>query len=63
MSKKTTKPTPTPDTRSQRQKFIDKARELETDDRPEVFDRTLERIARAPVAKGKPPPTKRKSRS
>jgi hypothetical protein len=42
-----------PDTRTQRQKFIDKARELETDDRAEVFDRTLTTLAKAPVAKTK----------
>ncbi|MBS0253454.1 MAG: DNA-binding protein [Proteobacteria bacterium] len=42
-----------PDTRTQRQKFIDKARELETDDRAEVFDRTLSTLAKAPVAKKK----------
>jgi hypothetical protein len=47
-----TKPAPK-DTRSQRQKFIDKARELETDDSPEAFDRALTTLAKAPVSKAK----------
>lgn len=48
------------DTRSQRQKFIDKAREIETDDSPDVFDRVLKRVASAPVPKDKKPAGKRK---
>lgn len=44
------------DIRTQRQKFIDKARELETDD--EGFDRVLRAIATAP--KGKTPAPKSK---
>ncbi|MBY0561560.1 hypothetical protein [Hyphomicrobium sp.] len=48
-----------PDTRTQRQKFIDKARELETDDRPEAFDRALGAIAKA--APAKPTPAKKPS--
>jgi len=54
---------PNSDTRTQRQKFIDKARELETDDRPEAFDRALSAIANAAPAKPttakKPAPKKR----
>lgn len=42
-----------PDTRTQRQKFIDKARELETDDSPEAFDRALKVLAKSPVTKTK----------
>lgn len=42
-----------PDTRTQRQKFIDKARELETDERPEAFNRVVTTLAKAPVAKKK----------
>lgn len=40
-------------TRTQHQKFIDKARELETDDSPEAFDRALKALAKAPIAKTK----------
>ena len=42
-----------PDTRTQRQKFIDKARELETDESPEAFDRALKALAKAPIGKAK----------
>ncbi|RUO98026.1 DNA-binding protein [Hyphomicrobium sp.] len=49
-----------PDTRTQKQKFIDKARELETDDRPEVFDRVLSAIAKAPPPAAKTAAKKRK---
>jgi hypothetical protein len=45
-----------PDIRTQRQKFIDKARELETDDSKETFDRTLKAIATAPIKAKKPTP-------
>jgi hypothetical protein len=41
------------DTRTQRQKFIDKARELETDESPEAFNRVVTTLAKAPVAKTK----------
>jgi hypothetical protein len=41
------------DTRTQRQKFIDKARELGTDDSERTFERTLTAIASAPMAKAK----------
>ena len=44
---------PNQDPRTQRQKFIDKARELQTDDNPEAFDRALKTLAKAPVAKTK----------
>ena len=44
----------TDDGKTQRQKFIDKARELETDDSKEAFERTLKVIASAP------PPAKAK---
>jgi hypothetical protein len=50
----------TDDVRTQRQKFIDKARELETDDRKETFERTLKMIATAPPAKAKKPPAKKR---
>lgn len=45
------KPTPKPETdnRTQRQKFIDKARELETDN--DAFEKNLKAIATAPVKK------------
>ena len=52
--------TVTPDTRTQRRKFIDKARELGTDDRAETFDRTLLAIATAPPQKPKKAAAKRK---
>lgn len=42
-----------PDPRTQRQKFIDKARELETDESPEAFERVVTTLAKAPVAKKK----------
>ena len=41
------------DKRTQRQKFIDKARELETDGSPEAFERALTAIAKAPVPAAK----------
>ena len=41
------------DKRTQRQKFIDKARELETDNSKEAFEGTLEAIATAPAAASK----------
>lgn len=49
-----TKPKAEPkDTRTQKQKFIDKARELETDESPEAFNRVVTTLAKAPVAKKK----------
>ena len=39
--------------KTQRQKFIDKAREIETDNSKEAFERTLKVIATAPPAKAK----------
>ena len=42
-----TKTKPEPDKRTQRQKFIDKARELETDDA--AFEKNLKAIATAPM--------------
>jgi hypothetical protein len=48
-----------PDTRTQRQKFIDKARELETDNSKETFERTLKAIATAPTPKTTTPSPKR----
>ena len=51
-----TKTKPEPDTQTQRQKFIDKARELETDDRKGTFDRTLKAVATAPTPKAKTSP-------
>ncbi len=47
------KPKPEIDTRTQRQKFIDKAHELETDESPEAFERALAAIAKAPVPAAK----------
>jgi hypothetical protein len=46
--------------KTQRQKFIDKARELETDDSKETFERTLKAIATAPPAKAKKSPAKKR---
>ena len=48
------------DTRTQRQKFIDKAREIGADESPESFDRALSAIAKAPPAPAKKPAPKRK---
>lgn len=41
------------DKRTQSQKFIDKARELGTDESPEAFERALTAIAKAPVPAAK----------
>ena len=48
------------ETRSQRQKFIDKAREIGADESAESFDRSLSAIAKAPPAPAKKSTTKRK---
>ncbi|MEQ1651902.1 MAG: DNA-binding protein [Hyphomicrobium sp.] len=49
------------DKRTQRQKFIDKAHELETDDSNEAFARKLKAIASAPTpAKAKKPTAKKR---
>lgn len=39
--------------KSQREKFEDAARELETDDREEAFDAALKKIAKTPPPKDK----------
>lgn len=57
------KPKPEIDTRTQRQKFIDKARELGTDESPEVFERTIKAIALAPKPEPKAAPAKAKAGS
>jgi hypothetical protein len=44
---------PKPDTRTQRQKFIDAARELGTDESEDAFRRVVRKIASAPGAKAK----------
>ena len=48
------------DTRTQRQKFIDKAREVGADESPGSFDRALSVIAKAPPAPAKKQTAKRK---
>lgn len=44
---------PDDDTRTQRQKFIDAARELGTDESEDAFRRVVRKIASAPGAKAK----------
>lgn len=44
--------------RSQREKFEEAARELETDDSEEAFDAKLKKIAKAPPPKDDKPPKK-----
>ncbi len=48
------------DQRTQGQKFIDKARELKTDNSKEAFERALKVIATATPAKAKKAPTKKR---
>ena len=48
------------DTRTQRQKFIDAARELGTDESEDAFQRVVRKIASAPGAKAKKAAKKRK---
>lgn len=43
----TTKPKPKPDDPAQSKRFIDTARELETDDDPEAFERVFKKVAHA----------------
>jgi hypothetical protein len=50
---------PTPDPRSQIDKFRDLARELETDDDEAAFDERLKKLAKA-TARPKPQPSKDK---
>jgi hypothetical protein len=45
--------TPEPDTRTQRQKFIDAARELGTDESEDAFRRVVRKIASVPGPKVK----------
>jgi hypothetical protein len=47
-----------PDTRTQRQKFIDAAREHGADGDEETFRRTLRKVATAPVSKAAKKPKK-----
>jgi hypothetical protein len=53
-------PQPKPDTRTQRQKFIDAARELGADGDAETFRRAVRAVATAPGAKAKKAAKKRK---
>lgn len=50
-----------PDTRSQRQKFIDAARELGADGDEDAFRKVVRKVATAPVAKAKKASRKPKS--
>jgi hypothetical protein len=50
-----TKTKPAPDTRTQRQKFIDTAREHGADGNEDIFRRALKQIATAPISKDKAP--------
>lgn len=52
---------PFEDTRTQRQKFIDAAREVGASEDPEVFRRVARSIATAPVKKAKKAARKRKA--
>jgi hypothetical protein len=47
-----------PKEKTQREKFEEAARELETDDREEAFDAKLKTIAKAPSPKGDKPKKK-----
>jgi uncharacterized protein len=49
MSKSSTR-----DGKSQRQKFIDAARDLGTDEDPEAFKERLKKLVKAPTATAKP---------
>jgi hypothetical protein len=51
---------PAKDTRTQRQKFIDAARELGASEDEEIFRRAARKIATAPVKKAKKAPSKHK---
>ena len=51
---------PKEDTRTQRQKFIDMARKVEASEDEGVFERSLRRVATAPVTKPKKAARKRK---
>ncbi len=48
------------DTRTQRQKFLDAAREMGADDDDKAFKRALSTVAKAPGAKAKKAAKKRK---
>jgi len=50
------------DTRTQRQKFIDAAREMGASESPAIFKRALEKVAKAPGAKAKKAAKKPKRR-
>lgn len=51
---------PAEDTRTQRQKFIDAAREHGASESEEIFQRALRKVAKSPPLKAKKVATKRK---
>lgn len=48
------KPNPPPDNPEQSKRFIETAREIETDESRETFERTFKKIAKPPKAKSDP---------
>jgi hypothetical protein len=50
------KPKPPPDDPEQSKRFIEAAREIGTDERPEEFERVFKKVALSKRAHSKPPP-------